>query len=490
MLKRLALYLIICLPLQYLAAQEANTTDTGTVQLKSPEKYIDAVGDKAKSIEEKLNKKSEKALAQLKKQEGKIIKKLERIDSTAAKQLKENAMARYKELEEKLKNPGKLQQYIPYLDSLGTSLNFLTENSQLLKNTKEVQDKLKDAITKVDALKAQLQKAENLKQFLKERKEFLKQQVEKFGFRHGGQVVKQLKQLNKQVYYYSQQIAEYKAILKDPKKIEKKALELLAKTKVFQEFMRKNSMLATLFPMPGGNGFAGTSTQGTGFAGLQTRVLLTSFIDNLPGGGPGVQGFSQTLQRNIQSVQGITDQFKNKLKGMVDDNGMEMPDFKVNNQKVKSFKQRLEIGTNFQSQKANSFFPTTTDLGLSVGYKLNDKSIVGLGTSFKVGWGSGIEHIKVSGQGLSLRSFLDIKLKKGFYASGGFEYNCQEAFSEMRQLYKTTAWKQSGLLGITKIVSLKSKLLKQTKVQILYDFLYRKQLPVTQPLKFRIGYSF
>ena len=172
-----------------------------------------------------MDKKTEKALAQLRKQEEKIIKKLEKIDSTAAKQLKENATARYKELEEKLKNPGKLQQYIPQLDSLGTSLNFLTSNSQLIQQIKEVQDKLKDAIGKVDALKGQLQKAENLKQFLKERKEFLKQQVGKFGF------AKQLKQLNKQVYYYSQQIAEYKAILQRPEEDREESIGVTGQNK-------------------------------------------------------------------------------------------------------------------------------------------------------------------------------------------------------------------------------------------------------------------
>jgi myosin heavy subunit len=478
MLKRLALYLIILLPLQHLAAQDANTTDTATVQLKSPEKYIDAVADKAKGIEERLNKKSEKALVQLKKQEEKIINKLGKIDSNAAKQLKENATARYKELEEKLKNQGKLQQYIPHLDSLGTSLNFLTQNSQLLKNTKEIQDKLKDAVSKVDALKAQLQKAENLKQFLKERKEFLKQQVEKFGF------AKQLKKLNKQVYYYSQQIAEYKEILKDPKKIEKKALELLAKTKVFQGFMRKNSMLAGILGFPTGTG-QGSSGQMANLTGLQTRVQIASILQQQIGAsGPNAQ---QLLQQNLQGgglapIQQLRNRVS-QLRGA----DVEMPNFTPNNQKTKSFLKRLEYGFNLQSQKATNYFPTTSDLGLSLGFMANDKSIIGIGISYKIGLGNGWRDIRFSSQGIGLRSYLDFKMKSNFFISGGYEQNYKSAFNDFDILRSRSGWQQSGLLGFSKKYKMTKKL--NGKAQLLWDFLSYQQIPRTQPIVLRFGIS-
>ncbi|MEJ0105008.1 MAG: hypothetical protein WDO19_21745 [Bacteroidota bacterium] len=47
-----------------------------------------------------------------------------------------------------------------------------------------------------------------------------------------------------------QQVAEYKETIKDPKKIERKAIDLLSRTKLFQDFMKKNSMLSSLFRMP------------------------------------------------------------------------------------------------------------------------------------------------------------------------------------------------------------------------------------------------
>ena len=52
------------------------------------------------------------------------------------------------------------------------------------------------------------------------------------------------------------------------------------------------------------------------------------------------------------------------------------------------------------------------------------------------------------------------------------------------------AWQQSGLVGLSKILSLKTKVFKKTKLQLLWDFLCYEQVPRGQPIKFRIGYNF
>ena len=235
---------ILKLLILFYAAQDLFAQDSVQITRQISTGYIDAVAVKAKSLEEKLDKKSEKALNQLQKQEEKLRSKLEKIDSIAAKNAFAGAENKYKELAQKLKD-SKLRQYIPMIDSLSTSLKFLEANPQFISQAKEVKEKLKEAISKMEALKGQLQKAEDIKQFLKERKQYLKEQLSKFGFS------KELKKINKQVYYYAQQLNEYKEILKYPKKTEKKVLELLAKTKLFRDFMRKNSMLASLFRMRG-----------------------------------------------------------------------------------------------------------------------------------------------------------------------------------------------------------------------------------------------
>src|SRR5207249_3337461 len=143
-----------------------------------------------------------------------------------------------------------------------------------------------------------------------------------------------------------------------------------------------------------------------------------------------------------------------------------------------------------RAQKSNVVFPTTTDLSFMVGYRIDDKKIAGLGIGGKIGWGKDIHHIAVTGQGLNFRSFIDVKIKSSFYASGGFEYNYQKPFNELQQVYDLNEWQKSGLLGITKIVSIKNKVFKKTKLQLLWDFLSYKQIPKAEPIKFRVGYNF
>jgi len=197
------------------------------------------------------------------------------------------------------------------------------------------------------------------------------------------------------------------------------------------------------------------------------------------------------LQANLQSAQAQLDTYKDKLSKLGGGSGdIDMPDFKPNEQKTKSFWRRLEYGTNFQTTRNNYYFPTVSDFGLSVGYKLSDRSIIGVGASYKLGWGNGIQHIAFSSQGMGLRSFVEVKLKGSFSATGGFEYNYNRSFASYQQLHQWDDWTKSGLIGVSKTVSMKSRVFKKTKVQLLWDFLSYQQVPRTQGVIFRIGYDF
>ena len=202
-------------------------------------------------------------------------------------------------------------------------------------------------------------------------------------------------------------------------------------------------------------------------------------------GGPGAQ---QMIQQNLADAQSQLQQLKNKLNQLGQGGGdIDMPNFKPNDQRTKSFFKRLEFGTNIQTQKSQYYFPATSDLGFSVGYKLNNKSIIGIGASYKLGLGSGWNNIKFTHQGAGLRSFLEWKLKGSFYASGGYESNYRSAFKNIAQLKDESAWQQSALLGISKKYSI-SKSFKGN-IQLLYDFLHTRQVPGTQPIVFRLGYT-
>ena len=168
----------------------------------------------------------------------------------------------------------------------------------------------------------------------------------------------------------------------------------------------------------------------------------------------------------------------------------EMPEgFKPNDQKTKSFLKRLEYSVNIQSHKATNFFPARSDLGLSVGYRLSPNKIIGIGLAYGAGLGRGWNHIRFTQEAIGFRSFADIKLKGSFWFTAGFEMNYHTSFSSIDELKDLSKWSRSGLAGVSKVVSLKTKFFKKTKLSLLWDFLSYQQLPRGKPIIFRIGYS-
>jgi hypothetical protein len=84
---------------------------------------------------------------------------------------------------------------------------------------------------------------------------------------------------------------------------------------------------------------------------------------------------------------------------------------------------------------------------------------------------------------------VDIHIKGSWSTTGGLEYNYQQPFTSVQQINHLSYWTQSGLIGIEKTVSVKSRFLKKTKLQLLWDFLSYSQVPRTQPILFRMGYG-
>jgi hypothetical protein len=459
-----------------LAAQGPEATGSGIFAF--PDRFLAKLESKASRLEAKVVSETEKSIDRLKRQEQKLKNRLMKKDSVAAKQLFADSEKQYDELIEKMRSGSfpaiEGKKYDAHLDTLATSLKFLDknniegkvkENSQLLTSAR---DKLKGVDDKLDY-------TQYVKDYIKQRQNLLKEQCQRFG------LLKSLTKYNKQVYYYSAQISEYKSILKQPDLLERKVISELQKLPVFQDFMQKNSQFAALFPMPSANGAAALS-------GFQTRDQVNQIIQSQAGlSGPGA---TAALKQQLQGAEAAMGSIQDKLQNKLSNGGSEMPDFKPNDQKTKSLWKRLELGTNLQTVRSNAFFPSTSDVGLSLGYKLTEAGTAGIGASYKMGWGKDIKHMKISHEGIGLRSFLDWKLKGSFYVSGGYEQNYRSSFKAMSDLHGISQWQQSGLIGISKIISLNTKVFKKTKAQLLWDFLSYRQLPREQPIKFRLGYNF
>lgn len=129
----------------------------------------------------------------------------------------------------------------------------------------------------VQSLQHSIDNAAQLERYIKEQKKALQTQLSQFAG-----LSKDLKAISKDAYYYNQQVKEYKSLLSDKKKAEKKAVELLSKSKVYKDFMRRNSQLAGLFGLP----TAGVVPQ---IEGLQTRAMVEEAIRRRVGGSPDSQ---------------------------------------------------------------------------------------------------------------------------------------------------------------------------------------------------------
>lgn len=457
----------------------AKAQDSASIDqiISFPDELFNILDKKTSDIEGRLSKSTEKYLNRLSKQEKKLKKKLLKKDSLLAQSLFGDIDDKYKKLKSNTDKAGRhTSVYSSHLDSLTTAISFLKHtNLSESGNTQHI-DKL---LCQYKGLQGKLNTTDHIRKQLLIRQQLLKEQFQKLG------MVKELTKFRKGVYYYQAQVREYKEVIEDPNKIEAKLMEMVTKLPQFKSFFARNSQLGQLFSLSGGSSVSTVSLQG-----LQTRASINQLLVNRFGTGiQAIQQLQQTIQGaqpNLNTLKDKIHQYSNGSFGNGSDD-MNMPDFKPNNQKTKSFKNRLEFGTNLQTVKANRFFPSTSDIGLSIGYKLNDKSMIGVGSAYKMGWGRDFRNISVTHQGVGLRTFMDYKIKGSFWFSGGTELNYRSQFKSFEILNDYTAWQKSALIGISKKYQVSKKL--NGNLQLMYDFLYRLQVPRTQPVLFRLGYN-
>ncbi|HTR28907.1 MAG TPA: hypothetical protein VMH27_06540 [Puia sp.] len=474
-----------------LMASRAQTVDSLTGKLANlPSKWLVKVSSKSAGVNSQLTRQSESYVVRMARREQQLQQKLVAIDPGAAKALFGASQQEYAYLAARLRGDSTVRrvplsgQYIPLADTLQGAMSFLQQNPQLLSATgnlsPKLQSRLQGAYSQFQLLQAKLQDANAVKAFVQSRRD----QINQYITGHAGALAalgKPLAAMQKEEYYYSQRVAQYKAVLSDPDALAKNALGMLSQLPAFQNFMTTHSQLGSLFHVPRNYATAPNTN------GIQTKEQVAQAVQNQLSGPASATAF----QSSLQSAQSQLDDYKNKLKKLGTDNGDEqMPNFKPNDQKTKTFLKRLQYGFDFQATHYNNYYPALLSLGVSLGYKLGHSNVLGVGAAYELGTGNGINDVHLTSQGLGLRSFVNIKIKGTFSATGGFEYNHVTPFTAFQQLKQIQYWQRSGLIGVTQTISTKSKLLKQTTLRLLWDFLSYQNVPQTQPVIFRMGYNF
>jgi hypothetical protein len=461
------------------SAQTEQAAPSNDSTLHLPAKYIRQVENKVDKYYTRIICKTEKTLERLTKYENQIHKLLLKVNPEAAVRLFGSNQTTFATLLEQyrhctvpLKNFGR--EYDEYRDKLQSTMAYIADAKGSV-DEKYVKP-AKEAKKKMQHLNQQADNTEAIQQFIKERRRQLMEQAIQFIGKS-----KYLKKINAEAFYYATSLRNFREIFRDERKAEVTAIAILNKIPAFRKFLQKNNALASLFSVPGGGA-------GQSLAGLQTISSVQNLIQQQFGSGPSAMA---TLRNNVQNAQSQLNQLKDKiLQGGGSSSSDELPDFKPKNMaKTKTFAQRLEYSTNLQHQRGNSFLPVTSDIGISIGYKLNDRSVAGIGISGRVGWGRNIQNIRITGEGIGLRTYMNWKLKDNgsFWLSGGAELNYQSRFYSTTVLNNFNNWQQSALIGVMKKYSVGKKL--KGTVSVLYDALYNLQAPARQPVVFRVGYS-
>jgi hypothetical protein len=484
----------------YSYGQQDSTIPTIPNITEVPLKFIRNTNDKIEKYSSRLASKTVRTLEKLAKFESKIYKLLLKADPNIANQLFGEGRETFTSMLAKVKEGKSLAEnasakYSQYSDELTTHIKYIeTQKDQL---DKKFAKPLQKAVIQTKKLRETEGETEAAERLIKERKKELLTQAYKVLGKN-----KYIGKMQAEVFSYGESLQNYKQIFSEPGKAEQKALELLGKIPAVKDFVQQNSMLASLFGSPS------SAASGASLAGLQTRASVNAIIQNrISAGGPNA---AAQITANMQAAQAELTKLKDKIIKAGSSSTVEgedgLPSFRKKDLKSKTFKQRLELGSNFQFGRPNAFVSSQADIAMSLGYKLSNSKILGIGLSYKINY-EAINNFYLQHGGVGLRSFMDWKIKKQFFVTGAYELNYNQSFknfSEIRNANGTTgignAFQNSGLIGLTKKINFsspsggaklgKTKLIKSTKVQLLFDILYKTHVIPTQMLVFRIGQNF
>jgi hypothetical protein len=473
---RLVTFLLI-IPMACSAQVDSTIESLKTLPLQ----YLTQLDNKIDKYSNRISSRTEKTLTKLARWENKLRSIIEKADPATAERLFGNNQTTFNTLLQQLQQGKTIAanytaMYDEYRDKLRTSISYLQQQKNNIKGklVKPVTE-MSQQLTKLDN---NINNSEVLEQFIKERKRQLIDQT----IQHLGKN-KYLQKISKESYYYIETLRNYKTLFTDKRKAEQTALTILNRIPAFSKFVQENSMLASLFGSPSAIGTAAN------LASLQTRASVTELIQNqIAVGGPNAQA---QITQNIQAAQAELSKLKDKVLkagGGGSSGDMELPDFKANPQKSKTFLQRISLGTDVSFTKTNLLLPSVANLALSAAYKFSAKKEMGVGIAYRAGLGS-INRIQLSHQGLSFRSFASIKFKNNFWITGGWEANQNAGFKNIAELKNYNLWHQSALAGIEKKINIKTKWFKGISLKLLYDALADTHVPVTQPVVFRVGYA-
>jgi len=307
----------------------------------------------------------------------------------------------------------------------------------------------------------QLNITQRTKNKLYEHKEYYKAQVKEHP-----EYDKWLDKMEKERYYYSAQINEYRKTLRDPSNLDDKLMIGLRSDPRFKDF------LATL------------TAKSQNPEKMQPRRLVQQLMQSQAAV---IDPEAAKLLRDAQSKgNDLLGNLSNQTASFGNmDNAAQIPNFTPNPYKTKSLWQRIDVGFILQFDNRTLFLPSTGVAGAQVSFNFDPKFNVGALANFRFDMGE-IKNIQFSHVGAGYGAFANYKVLKALGLQAGYERN-QRAEMEMNENRYPVAWTSSVLAGLTWEYGIGKK--AKASVGVFYDFLHKQHTPVTNAILWRMGWK-
>lgn len=406
------------------AQEAAENSEHAAAYLDSRTSAMDKYLQRSQRIQQKL-------LRRLKKQEACVMKQLAAKDSTLYKQYLDMPLT-YDSIAALSKDTGVLNQKAgkrnATIDSLKGVQQFIQKQSGKLNAAASLAgEELPggEYTVKLSELQSKLNAEQQIKDLIRQRGNALEQLA-------GSNNIAGLQNIQKKVYYAEEKMKAWRQLANNPDEAEEKAMEYLQGVEGFDNYLNTNkSAFGGL-----GNNATAADLQSMGY---QTKSQVGKMLQDKLGNNLAAvqQSMGEQVQQFIEKLNGVTDKVK-EAKGAVNEakqtlaeakaakdqlKHMEKPAFRKNPERGKPFWQRLETHYNFQTMRAtpDGLRPAMLDLGASVAFKHTPKLSYGIGIATSIGLGQNWQNIKLSYEGISVRSYADWILLYGFSVQAGYE---------------------------------------------------------------------
>ena len=308
----------------------------------------------------------------------------------------------------------------------------------------------------------QLNVTQRTKNELMQRKEHYKAQVNEHP-----EYGKWLKKMEKERYYYTAQINEYRKPLRDPSALDEKLMNVLRSDPRWNEF-------AATLPAKPQNPEKMQPKQMV----QQMMKSQASAIDPDP---------ANLLREAKKKGTDLLGNLSNQVCSFGSmDNAAQMPKFTPNPYKTKSFWDRIDVGFNLQFDDRTNILPSTGLAGAQVSFNFDPKFSVGVLANYRFGIGE-IENIHFSHAGAGYGAFANYKLWKGIGVQAGYERNWRAETVTGENRYPAV-WTNAALAGITWEYGIGKK--AKGTMGVFYDFLHKQHTPQTNAVLWRMGWKF